>query len=54
MSKNPLINYEKLINRIFDVIELFAKRLPAVHNLIVELLLLALAWLGACSLLHTH
>jgi hypothetical protein len=43
---------EGLINRTFDIVELVAKRLPALHNLIVELLLLALAVLGAYGLLH--
>jgi hypothetical protein len=42
------------ISNVFDCIELVTDRLPAIHHLIVEVVLIALAFIGAHALIKGH
>jgi len=40
------------INAFFDILEVIARRLPILHDLIVQLALIALAITGVLAILH--
>jgi len=46
--------FPETINWIFDVFELVTKRLPILHQFIVEVVIIVLAVLGAISLVRGH
>ena len=45
---------KRAINKVFDAVELLANRLPVLHRLLVELILIALVIIGAYTLFSKH